>query len=125
MLAARSCLVRRRQRGRVPNLPGPIGGESWPPAEVSSAGGTHGVVLNIGICGLAEVDSHCRGLLGVRRCFVQSESLVEATQWCGRPPVAFAEEPHRCGYEEHADDGGVDEDSDGKSDAELLDGEDF
>ena len=56
---------------------------------------------------------------------MQSESLVEATQWCGRPPVAFAEEFHGGGHEEHADNGGVDEDGDGEPDAELLDGEDF
>ena len=59
------------------------------------------------------------------RCFVEPESLVEATQRCGGPPVAFAEELHGGGHEEGADDGGVDEDGDGEPDAELLDGQDF
>ena len=41
-------------------------------------------------------------------CIVEPESLVEATQRRGSPPVAFAEELHGGGYEEGADDGGVD-----------------
>ena len=50
---------------------------------------------------------------------------MEATQRCGGPPVAFAEELHGGGHEEGADDGGVDEDGDGEPDAELFDGQDF
>ena len=60
-----------------------------------------------------------------RRCFVEPESLVEATQRRGRPPVALAEQLHGGGHEERPDDGGVDEDGDGEPDAELLDGEDL
>jgi hypothetical protein len=56
---------------------------------------------------------------------VEPESVVEAAQWFGCPPVAFAEEFHGGGYEEGSDDGGVDEDGDREPDAELFDGEDF
>ena len=95
----------------------------------SSRAGTDGLALDVGLGvlgGLAEVDGRFVGVRCRRcGCFVEPESLVEATQRCGRPPVAFAEELHRGGHEERADDGGVDEDGDGEPDAELLDGEDF
>ena len=48
-------------------------------------------------------------------------ALAKSPQWAWRPPVPVAEQHHQRGYEQGADNGGVDQHHERGAEAELLD----